>query len=380
MRIAIDYTAGIDQPAGIGRYARNLAAALARVDAADRFTLFSSEPPHPDRGFPVAPNIRARVLPVGNRFMTIAWHRLRLPLPAEAVMGWADVVHGPDFTLPPALRARRVVTIHDLAYLTHPQCALPSLVTYLSRVVPRALHAADRVIANSQRTADELRRYYDVPPERVRVIYLGFDPAFAGAVDPAAVERVRARYGLERPTVLAVGTIEPRKNYAGLLTAFAQARRRPEGPRRLVIAGRKGWLYEGVFETARQLNLGDAVTFLDFVADADLAALYHAADVLAMPSLSEGFGIPVLEAMACGTPVVCSDGGALPEVAGDAALLVPPEDVDALAAALVRAVSDDALRQLLRARGYAQARRFSWDEAAREHVRVYHEAAKGANR
>jgi glycosyltransferase involved in cell wall biosynthesis len=378
MRIAIDYTSALVQGAGIGRYTRNLVAALAQLESGDRYTLFSTEAPTAERPIPTAPNVRSRVVPVGNRRATILWHRLRVPLPAELVMGRADVLHGPDFTLPPAIGARRVVTIHDLAFLTHPECALPSLVTYLSRVVPRALHRADRVIAVSQRTATDLIERLDVPAERIAVIHLGVDPSFEHTLADDTVAEACARLGLATPFVLAVGTIEPRKNYERLIAAFARIARETAGPRMLVIAGRKGWLYEGVFAAAQRYGVAEQVRFLDYVADGDLRTLYRAAAVLAMPSLYEGFGIPLLEAMASETPIVCSTAGSLPEVAADAGLLVPPEDTDALAEALLRVVREPALAASLVARGHERVKAFTWQAAAQAHVRVYHEAAKHA--
>jgi glycosyltransferase involved in cell wall biosynthesis len=375
MRIAIDYTPAIAQSAGIGRYTSDLVRALARVDPTDRFTLFSSEPPTKERAFPAAPNLQPHLVGLGNRRLTIAWHRLRLPIPAELLMGNADVIHGPDFSLPPALHARRVVTVHDLAFLTHPECALPSLVTYLNRVVPRAIRAADRVIAVSQRTADDLIERLGVPREKMRVIHLGIAPAFSVRCDPEQLAAVCRSYALERPFVLAVSTIEPRKNYERLIASFAQATRAPGGPRMLVIVGRKGWLYDGVFAAVAMHGVADRVRFLDYLPDDELVALYQAAAAVAVPSLYEGFGIPVLEAMASGTPVVCSTGGSLPEIAGDAALLVDPEDVDGLASALVQLVTDEGSRSSLRERGLRRASGFTWDAAARAHVAVYHEAA-----
>lgn len=377
MRIALDYTPAISQGAGIARYTRELAHALGRLDAADQYVLFSTEAPHAVRPFPEGPNLQHRVIPLGRRNMTLLWQRLRMPVPLELFIGRTDVVHGTDFILPPAA-ARRVVTIHDLAYLTHPHYALPSNVAYLTAVVPRSVRGADRVIAVSQRTADDLVERLAVPREKVHVIHLGISPAFAAERDEAAVEHVRRAYGLRAPFVLAVGTIEPRKDYETLIKAFAAARSEPDGPKMLVIAGRPGWLYEGVYAAVERLKLGDAVKLLDYVPDADLPALYHAASAVAMPSIYEGFGIPVVEAMACGTPVVCSTGGSLPEIAGDAALLIPPGDVDALANALARILRDADLRTALRARGLERARHFTWERAAAEHVAVYHEAMGGA--
>jgi glycosyltransferase involved in cell wall biosynthesis len=307
--------------------------------------------------------------------MTILWHRLRAPLPIEALAGRADVLHAPDFSLPPTLGARTVVTIHDLAFMTHPECAVPSLRAYLNRVVPRAVKRADHIIAVSQRTADDLVELLGVAPKKITVIHLGIDPSMRRITDAAALADAQERYGLRLPFALAVGTIEPRKNFARLIEAFDLARRQAGGPAQLVIAGRKGWLYDDVFETVERLGLGDAVRFLDYVPDADLATLYSLAAVVTMPSLYEGFGIPVVEAMACGVPVVASTGGSLPEIVGDAGLLAASDDVSALANALARAVGDAALRERLITAGYARARTFDWDAAARQHIAVYHAVA-----
>ncbi|HLY29484.1 MAG TPA: glycosyltransferase family 1 protein [Ktedonobacterales bacterium] len=378
MRVTIDYTPAIAQGAGIGRYTRSLVSALARVDLTTRYTLFSVERPSQERGFPSAadmPTMRPRLWPVGVRYATAIWQRARLPLPIEFVSGRASVFHGTDFTLPPALLARRVVTIHDLAFLTQPQYAFPKLVTYLSRVVPRSVREADHIIAVSQSTAADLVTHLGVVREKISVIHIGVDPSVRRIEDPARIAALEARYGLRHPFILAVGTIEPRKNYEELIAAFAHARQTADGPRQLVIAGRKGWLYDGVFAAVQRHGLQEAVRFLDYVPDDDLPTLYTAADALAMPSYYEGFGIPVIEAMACGTPVVCSTGGALPEVAGDAALIVAPDDVDGLADALVRLVSYPTLREELRHRGLARAQRFTWDDAGRAHANVYRRLA-----
>lgn len=386
MRIAIDYTAAIAQHAGIGRYTRSLVGALGRVDTTDEILLFSTEPPTVARPFAEAPNMQSRVIsfagrPVGNRAMTVLWHRLRVPMPVESFIGRANILHAPDFSLPPAPLTPRVVTIHDLAFLTHPECALPSLVEYLRRVVPRAVRAADRIIAVSETTANDLVRLMHIPREKVRVIHLGVESRFQPVTDAPTLARVEHALGLSHPLILAVGTIEPRKNYTGLIEAFARLREgvgngAVQAPAMLAIAGRRGWLYDEVFETVKRLGVEEQVRFLDYVPDDDLPALYSLADVVAMPSLYEGFGIPVVEAMACGTPVVCSESGSLPEVAGEAALLVDPRDGDALAEALRQALFDGSVRQRLADSGRARALEFNWDQAAIETLAVYREVAQ----
>ena len=377
MRVAIDYTSAITEQAGIGRYTRGLVRALAQDGPGDiGLTLFCSVAP--PKGHSLPPSGRARLLVrrVGHRNLTRVWHRWHIPFPAEVLMGWPHLIHGPDFVLPPALVARRIVTIHDLAYLTYPQYAQPGIVEYLSAEVPRALRAADHIIAVSKRTALDLITLLHVTPERVSVIYPGVDPIFTPETDQMAVLEVMRKYELEQPLILAVGTLEPRKNYERLIQAFAAATRESGGPRQLVFAGRRGWNYDGIFAAARQDFLASRIRFLGFVEDEELATLYHCAAALAMPSFYEGFGLPLIEAMASGIPVVCSTGGALPEIAGNAALVVAPEDVAGLRDALVLACGDQNLRARLTSKGFSRASQFSWEASAREHFRLYRETTR----
>lgn len=381
MRIAIDYTPAITQSAGIGRYARSLVDALARLESGDEYLLLSADAPTAVRPFPHATSVQSQVIrlagrPIGARRLTILWHRLRLPLPVEMVAGQMDVFHGLDFALPPALNVPRVVTIHDLAFLSHPQYATTTLVRYLSAVVPRALHRADAIIATSETSAADIVARYGVERDRIIVISPGVAASFAPITDSQALATIDARYRLEHPLTLAVGVIEPRKRFDHLIAAFAQARQRQGGPRMLAIAGRRGWLYEHVFQAVEEYRVADAVRFLDYVPEDELTALYSTADVLAMPSAYEGFGFPVIEAMACGTPVVCSNGGALPEAAGDAALIVPVDDIAALADALVAVTSETSRQEAMRARGLAHAAEFTWERVARRHLEVYHRVGR----
>ncbi|MGO8951371.1 MAG: glycosyltransferase family 4 protein [Ktedonobacterales bacterium] len=378
MRIAIDYTSAITELAGIGRYTRGLARALSQYGSEeDSLILFTSQALPSGYQLPEMPHARLLIRPVGHRNLTRLWHQMHVPLPAEPLMGWPNLIHGPDFVLPPAFLARRIVTIHDLAYLIYPGYAQPGIVDYLSEEVPRALRAADHVIAVSKRTAVDLIERLRVSPERISVIYPGVDPIFTPEPNQAAVQKVCRKYDLAEPFVLAVSTIEPRKNYERLIEAFAAATREPDGPRFMVFAGRRGWLYEGVSTAIHQYpDVADRIRVLGYVPDEELAGLYHAAAVLAMPSFYEGFGIPVIEAMACGTPVICGTGGALPEIAGNAALLLDPYDVAGLRDALVSICSNGNLRSRLIAEGFARAGQFTWEAAAQAHFHLYHQTMR----
>mgnify|MGYP005846244415 FL=1 len=372
MHIAIDYTAAVQQRAGIGRYTRELVGALLRLpeaqEAGHRYTLFAAAG---GRGIPAdlpsSPAVRLRFLPLSDEWAARLWHRARLPIPVETFTGPVDLFYSPDFVLPPTLpRTRTLLTVHDLSFLHYPGHFVPKLVRYLERVVPASVARADRVLADSEATRADLIRLLGTPPEKVEVLYSGVDARFRPEPEPGERERLRARYGLDRPYVLSVGTLQPRKNFVRLIRAFARLR---DTGRMLVIAGGRGWLYESVLEEASRHP--DRVRILGFVEDADLPALYRGADLFVFPSFYEGFGLPVLEAMACGVPVVCSGVSSLPEVAGDAALLVDPEDEEGLSKAMQRVLEDEGLRREMAARGRARAARFTWEEAARHLVAVF---------
>jgi glycosyltransferase involved in cell wall biosynthesis len=369
LRITIDYTPALRQTAGIGRYTRGLVAALAELDRENEYTLFCAGQT------PVAPNWPAnftvRTSSVPARWLTAGWHRLGLALPVEWLSGSSTLFHSPDFTLPPLREARGVVTIHDLSFMRFPQYADPGLRAYLQRAVPRGVARAARVLADSENTKTDLIALLHVPPEKISVVPAGVEPRFRPVRDTIRLNEVRARYRLPQWFILAVGTIEPRKNLARLITAYAQLRRQTGLPHALVIAGKEGWLCEGIHEQVVREGLTEHIHFPGFVADDDLPALYTLADLLAFPSLYEGFGLPPLEAMACGTPVVVSNNSSLPEAVGAAALLVDAEDVDALADAMARVLGNANLRVRLADLGRAQAARFTWSEAARKLLDAY---------
>ena len=375
MRIGIDYTAAVRQGAGIGRYTRGLVAALAERDRENRYVVFSAGADPPGTAWPE--NFRRRALPLTDRHLAILWQRLRLPLPVECVTGRLDLFHSPDFVLPPVRRARTVLTVHDLSFMRYPECSSPPLLRYLMDAVPRSVRRADAILADSESTRHDVIELLGVPAERVFVIYPGAESRFApGPADDAETAAVLARYGIRRPYIFSVGTVQPRKNYARLIQAYAALRRERRLPHELVISGGRGWLTEEVDAAIASVGPEAPVRMVGFAADADLPALYRAADLFAFPSLYEGFGIPILEALGCGTPVVAGNASSLPEAAGDAALLVDPFDVAALADAMGRLLDDSTLRHTLRARGLEQVRRFRWDESAARLLDVYATVAR----
>jgi glycosyltransferase involved in cell wall biosynthesis len=288
-----------------------------------------------------------------------------------------DVLFVPAHVIPFVLPASRlpasVVTVHDLGY--H---AFPETHTWWQRLLIEggtrwSVRVAQRVIAVSQATANDLTALHHVPAQRIRVIYEA--PAQTAIVTPDQAAAVRQRYRLERPYTLFVGTIQPRKNVARLLQAYEWLYRNTPVAWDLVFAGAPGWLSDGLYERAASMGLAQQVRFLGYIPDDDLPALLKGALFFSFPSLFEGFGLPVLEAQSYGVPVLTSNNSSLPEVAGDAALLVDPTDVDAIANAMLRLSQDEVLRQQLIEAGYANVRRFSWEKAAQETLAVLREAA-----
>ncbi|NDJ60160.1 MAG: glycosyltransferase family 4 protein [Chloroflexi bacterium] len=372
--VAIDYTPAYEQGGGIGRYVRELIAALAQTDLDPEvnFRLFVTGARR--RDLPPVPNERFvwRTARLSPRWFARIWHRARVPIPVEAFTGPLALYHATDFVLPPTYpRTRTLLTVHDLSFVRVPETASPRLKAYLDAVVPRSVRRADHVLADSQATKDDLIALYDTPPDKITVLLSGVDARFRRIEDAAARQAVRQTYQIpERPYIFSVGTVQPRKNYARLIQALA--RLRGEGhDLGLVIAGGRGWLEDPIYAVIRAEGVDDYVRFIGFADDADLPALYSAALCTAVPSLYEGFGLPLLESMACGTPVVTSDRSSLPEVAGDAGLIVDPTDLDALTGALRRLVTEAALRDDLVRRGYARAATFTWERSAHQLAAIY---------
>lgn len=374
MRVALDYTAALTQQAGIGRYVRELAQALVSLfgDQGELILWHGRLPASCRSQWPEDAPVREVELPPPPIWVTRLWQRLRLPLPLERFTGQLSVSHGPDFVIPPS-RAPSVVTIHDLSFLLSPQHAHPRLRAYLTAAVPRSLQRASAVIAVSEQVRREVIEYYNLPPNQVVAIPHGVTSGLTAPADDQA-QRTLARLGVREPYFLMVGTIEPRKNHLATLDAFALlASRYPDLS--LVIAGRPGWLAEPIMRAIHEASARLPVRYLGPVADADLPALYARSVALVYPSWYEGFGLPVLEAMACGAAVITSEGGAPAEVAGDAALAVPPDRPEALAEAMERIVNDSALRGRLAKEGRRRGASFSWERAARQHLELYRRLA-----
>jgi len=375
VKIGLDVTPAIRETAGVGRYTRELMSALLRRGG-HTYSLFCLGRECGPGVFPAAGTPPAPVyhLPVPERWATIAWHRARLPVPIDVILGRHDLWHFPSFVVPPVRRGTVFLTVHDLSYRLLPETAAPGLRSYLERTVPRSICRADLVIADSESTRRDVERELGVPGGKISVILSGVDARFASPVDRVSLTALRDRLCVHAPYVLAVGTLQPRKNYERLIAAFANIAR-SGFPHHLVIAGRKGWLYGGIARQITALGIEERVHVVEFIADEDLPALYTAADLFVYPSLYEGFGIPPLEAMACGTPVVASNVSSVPESVGSAGILVDPYNIDAMSDAMCLVLTDRGRRDALIRAGKARAALFTWDAAAERLASLYDQFA-----
>jgi glycosyltransferase involved in cell wall biosynthesis len=373
-RIGIDATPAVAQGGGIGRYTRELIKAAVAHETAFDYRLFTARIPAARRfpgALPVANHVTHRAAALDERWLYRLWHRMGVPLPVQAFTGRIDLFHSPDFVLPPVSRGiPTLLTVHDLSFVHYPQTFTPSLVAYLNRVVPRSVGRATHILADSEATRADLVAIWDVPADNITVLYGGVDQAFKPVTRGQTLAAARARYQLgAAPYILSVGTLQPRKNYELLIRAFSQVA--DKFPHQLVFAGGRGWLDDAIEVEINRHALADRIRLLGFVADEDLPALYSGAQLLAFPSLYEGFGLPVLEAMACGVPVLASDASSVPEVAGDAAMLLPPADEAGWARGLVELLANPDLRVRLVAAGFRRARQFTWRRAAAQLGDVY---------
>ncbi len=369
MRIAFDGTTLTPGRTGVGYYTEHLLQHLAREVAltGDELVVISNLPI--DTEAPLPPGVRV-------------YDRHRFPVRAVWMQACApraladiepDVVHFTNGMMPVLCETASVVTVHDMSLRLYPRFH-PLRRLVINRPLQRlAIARADAIVTVSHSTRRDLLRLHGAAPDRVSVVHEAASPAFRPVTDAAALARVRTRYALPDRFVLYLGTVEPRKNLGRLLEAMARARAAGM-PHALVCAGPYGWLSNDLAATIDRLGLASVVHFTGYVRFEDLPALYSLCEVFAFPSIYEGFGLPVVEALACGAPVLTSSTSSLAEIAADAALTVDPLSVDALTAALVRLTSDGPLRVALRAAGPARAASFSWAQAARDVLAVYRTA------
>jgi glycosyltransferase involved in cell wall biosynthesis len=355
--------------AGINSYIYNLLRCLPGVGKQHRYTVFLGDA----EASGALPDLTTKMtsLPTVNPAVRIIWEQLVQPpqLWRERI----DLLHSLAFVQPVVLPCAGVITIYDLSFFLFPEGFQPWRRLYLKWGTGYSARRARRIIAISNSTKQDIVRLLRVPGGKVEVVPCGVEEDFRPVEDPDLLEDFRSKRGLARRMILFVGTIEPRKNLVTLLRSYALLRQQIQPPP-LVIGGPKGWRHEEVFAQVQELDLQEHVIFPGYIPREELPLWYNAADLFAYPSLYEGFGLPPLEAMACGTPVVSSNSSSLPEVVGDAGVLVNPHGVEEMSEAMQRLLSDNTLRAEMATRGLAQARTFSWQRAAAETLQVYDRA------
>ena len=369
MRIAIDARKLRDF--GIGTYIRNILVELSRLDRDTEYVVLC-RPDDVDAGDVLGRNFRM-VPETAATYSVAEQFKIPLSLAREGVR----LVHEPHYVLPPLLRCRSVVTIHDCIHLMFPEYLPNRLAYYYAKgSMWTASRKSDRILTVSEASKKDILRFFNVAPEKVEVIYNAIDERFLAPANPERMELVRQRYQLDHPFVLYVGNIKPHKNIERLIDAFGRARTQGPDNLKLIIIGDEISKYPALRQSVHRHKLDKHVRFLGFQPMETLAAFYRLARAFVFPSLYEGFGLPPLEAMACGTPVVTSNVSSLPEIAGGAALLVDPYDEEAIANAIVRAVTDETLRAELIEKGVQRAHTFSWTHSVKKIHDIYMQVAR----
>lgn len=380
MRIGIDasYLQFMHHQAGLYQYTQQLIYGLQEIDQENDYTLFFfnwkrvQEWEKAIRSYSFNQNTCKRVCRIPYRVVCAL---AKWAFPVDSILGKVDVFHGPIFRLfPRGCYKKSVVTIHDLNFMKHPELfASARGAKFYRELAVDAIGRADVLVAVSEFTRNEILELFPIPPERTRVIYNGVGREFVPVQDPEKIGRIREKYGLWHPYLLFVGFLEARKNLLRLLDAFAEARKSLPEHYQLVLAGSRGPSTGEILRRIGELSLEKEVLVTGYVPREDLSLLYAGAAVFVFPSLREGFGIPPLEAMACGTPVIASNVAALPEVVGSAGLLVDPLETEELAQAISSVLTREDLRAALRQRGLERARQFSWERTARQTLQLYEE-------
>ncbi len=369
MKIAINAMLLSAPRFGIWTYIYNLIEHLAIIDEKNSYEIFSG----------------SSELELGKyRNFTVLKPPFDLPKPAARIM-WEhfvqpflinrdelDIYHNPDHILPILpVKAKKIVTVHDLCFYKHPETFSSAKRRYKKLMTPVSLKRADKIIADSHSTKKDIIELFSVPEEKIAVVHIGVSPDFRPVSDKKILSGFRKKRELAAPFILFVGTLEKRKNIEGLIDAYILAVREHKISHDLVVAGKKGWLYDGIFRKVKRVGLEGKIKFIFDARQDELPLLYSQADLFVYPSLYEGFGLPVLEAMACGTPVITSNVSSLPEVAGDAAILIDPRDSASLAKNIAKLLADAGLRKAFSEKGLERAKHFGWDKCAQQTLDVY---------
>jgi glycosyltransferase involved in cell wall biosynthesis len=377
LRIGIDVSRTLREKTGVGYYISNLVEALASIDQDNEYILYPYfwdcfPPEYQKISIPNQTNFRLHRDARSLDQIIRVWRSSK----PDHVLGPIDVLHSPNMTTPRLKKAKLVVTIHDLSFLVYPNFHTPANLRFSKRQTALATKYAAKIIAVSHHTKRDLMSYYSIPGERIYVIHEAARKVYYPEKNVDAIQRCLAQLNIYKNFILFVGSLEPRKNVGTLIKAYAEYLKANPDQYLLVITGGRGWLNHDIYALVAELGIDQHVRFLGYIQESDLRCLYSVAKVFVYPSLYEGFGLPPLEAMACGAPVITSHTSSLPEVVGDAAILIDPYNVEELFHAIQIVLLDDDLRLQLRKKSLERAKLFSWTRTAQETLAVYQEACQ----
>ena len=381
MRIGIDISTVLNhgQDIGAGRYITNLVKNLLKIDKKNTYVLTGRY--ITDEYLYIIKNLKSKF--ASNKIESKlykttqkkleVWNRLRFP-PIELMGFKADLLHCPDYLIPPTLNKIIILTIHDLAFIRFPQFNFDWFIKKYTKEVKRNARLAKKIVAASKSTKDDIIKFFKIDPAKVKVVYLASDSRFKKLANQEKDKEVLKKYGIDKKYILSVGTIEPRKNYSTLIKAFNYIKHNNNNFNcKLVIVGRTGWKSEATYRE-RELSLyKDDILFIGRVSDKELVQIYNQAEIFVYPSLFEGFGLPPMEAMSCGLPVIASDSSSLKEVVGDAGILVPSEDYREISRQISYILKNEKVTKELEEKSLKQAKKFSWEKTARKTLNIYNE-------
>lgn len=373
MNIAIDVRTINNKQSGVGFYVRYLVEALRNIDKKNYYFLITNNRKEEPLGdFAEYCQLLPTWFSNENHVLGDLWENFFLPL--RLLWNKIDIFHGPAFLIPSLyLHKAAVATVHDLVAYSYPHTIPIKYQYYMKMLIRVATMRADKVIVDSYSVKNELIERLKVPEDKIRVVPLGVSPIYRVVNDRDLIKSVKGKYGIKKDFILQVGNIEPRKNLPRLFKAFSLFNEKSNNSYQLVNVGKRGWLYKEIFEMVSRYGLEEDIIFTQYVSEEDLVLLYNSAALLVYPSLYEGFGLPILEAMSCGTPVITSKVSSMPEVAGKAALLIDPLNIEEIAWAIYKVLTDTELKNRLKELGLERAALFSWEKTAQQTLEVYQE-------
>jgi glycosyltransferase involved in cell wall biosynthesis len=368
MKIGIDGSPILKEKTGVGNYVYNLIKWLGNIDSVNEYSIFLNSFKGSFNANIKYQNFKIKRFRIPGKILMLSWGYLKFP-PIDLLTGKFDIFHSTNFIIPPKKEGKIIITIHDLYFMKYPENTELFGGRYFKRFLPSNINKVDKIIAVSRSTKRDIINILGVNEDKIEVIYEGVDNIFKPINDRVKVLKIKDRYSLPDKFILFVGSIEPRKNILSLIKSFSLIRSKIE--HKLVVVGSKGWGYKNIFDAIDSLNLRKSVMFTGYVPEYDLPYIYNASDLFVFPSFYEGFGLPVLEAMACGIPVIASNRSSIPEIIGDSGIVIDPDNIHELKDAMLNLLNNDELKKRLIDKGIKRASMFSWEKTAYNTLDLY---------